>query len=356
MKKIQILTFARGDNYGAVLQSYGLAETLRRMGYTVEFISLKKRATWRYRIISTLSPLKYRFESFRKKFLRDFTKPAISAEELKEVTKGADCCIVGSDQVWNPAITSVRTPFYFFNFLPDNKPRISYAASFGTDSWKFPEIVPEVKTYLDKFSAISVREKIGIEICKEVFGISATQVLDPTLLLGDFKSLLKRPKYKDSIVGFNFNPSSDYYLLLKKIGHKTNSKILVMDLPSRKMGKEMLGFKLSPFTSVENWVTNIANAKIVITDSFHCMAFSILFHKEFYYIAKNKKLVSRITSLLNLLGIEGRIFQTTEELNSLIDSSDFDQVPLIDYSLVDSKLEKLRNESKQFLINSLANI
>ena len=69
MKKIAILTFSKGDNYGAVLQSYGLSEVLRRMGYDVEFIYLTW-STWRYAIISRLTPLKYRFESFRKKYLK----------------------------------------------------------------------------------------------------------------------------------------------------------------------------------------------------------------------------------------------------------------------------------------------
>ncbi len=68
-KKLVFLLFQKGDNYGAVLQSYGLAEVLRRrMGYNVEFIYL----TWStcfHRILSNITPLKYRFEGFRKKIL-----------------------------------------------------------------------------------------------------------------------------------------------------------------------------------------------------------------------------------------------------------------------------------------------
>lgn len=352
-RKVQILTFARGDNYGAVLQSYGLAEVLRRMGYDVEFLSLTKRATWRYKIISNLSPLKRGFENFRKKYLRKFTKPSLSEDELRKVSADAACCIVGSDQVWNPSITSVRTPLYFFSFLPKDKPRISYAASFGTETWNYPEIIPMVKEYLDRFTAVSVREDTGVKICKDTFCVDATQVLDPTLLLGDFKDLLVKPKYKDSIVGFNFNPTKDYYMSLKKISDLLNAKVLVMDLPSRKMSAGMLSFRMSPFSSVEQWVTNIANAKVVVTDSFHCLAFSILFHREFFYIAKNKKLLTRVTSLLSALDLSDRIFQSTEDFNKFLDSGGLEKISKIDYEVVDKKLDKMRRHSKDFLMNSL---
>jgi len=60
--------------------------------------------------------------------------------------------------------------------------RISYAASFGVD-----EILDEKKEVyaenLSLFKALSVREKRGAEIIKELTGRDAQVVLDPTMLL-----------------------------------------------------------------------------------------------------------------------------------------------------------------------------
>ena len=356
MKKIQILTFARGDNYGAVLQSYGLAETLRRMGFYVEFLALKKRQTWRYAIISNISPLKRGFDDFRKKYLKAFTKPASNGEELRQAATDSDCCIVGSDQVWNPNITSVRTPFYFFSFLPKNKRRISYAASFGTDRWNHPELVTDVKIWLKDFHAISVRENAGVEICKNTFGVNARKVLDPTLLLGDFEAVLTKPKYKNFIVGFMFRPSREYYNSLRNLSITLSSKVLLMDLPSRAIKPEILQFSLSPFTSVRNWVTNIANASIVITDSFHCMVFAILFKRDFYYIVNNKQLMSRITTLLEDLKLTDHIIEGPQAFCEFVKSDEFKHRKPIDYDSVHTTLKLLRSVSMQYLYDALSDI
>lgn len=349
--KISILTFSQGDNYGAVLQSYGLGEFLRRKGYTVEYINL----TWsslRYTILSKLTPLPYRFKAFRKKYLRDFSKSCKCTEDLKDSVTHSDLCIVGSDQVWNPQITTIRALHYFFDFLPLDKPRISYAASFGLDNWPDPSMIEPVRKLLTKFDAISVRENVGVDICRKTFGQEATLVIDPTLLLGDFSAILKKPKHKDKIVGFMFKASKSYYSVLEKIGHLVGSRVLLMDLPRRRIIPPLRKFSLSPCSSVEDWVTNIANARMVITDSFHCLAMSIIFNREFFFIANNPKLSSRATSLLEALNIEGRIFYSIEDFYESFTTGDH-IVPL-DYNTIQLQLKNLRASSIDFLDDVLS--
>lgn len=142
--KIGILTFAKGDNYGAVLQAYALATVLREMRYEVEFFHLTW-TTWRHDLATFITPLSKRFELFRKEYIGSFSKPCHTKDDLTEVSKGLDYCILGSDQIWNPAITTHRALRYFGDFLPDRIKRFSYAASFGYDSWCFPELTDDVK-------------------------------------------------------------------------------------------------------------------------------------------------------------------------------------------------------------------
>lgn len=348
-KKISILTFAKGDNYGAVLQAYGLATTLRRMGYDIEFIHF----TWTtlvHEILSSITPLKYRFEYFRRKYLKSFSKKCHTPDDLTKAIENSDICIVGSDQVWNPDITTSRAKYYFFDFVPDSISCIAYAASFGVDQWKWPELQDDVKGLLDRFKYVSVREASGIKICKDVFNVKARQVLDPTLLLGEFNDMLLKTKKRNYVLGFKFVTSPEYYAILEHVAKKLNSKPLVMDLFPRDL-KYTLRVSASYFSSPERWVTNIAYSQFVITDSFHCMVFAILFKRDFLVIPSSrlKSVQGRMSSLLDLLGLSDRIFPTIEDAyNSSIWS-----IP-IDYNKVEAKLSVLRKESISFLEEALS--
>lgn len=345
--KIGIFTFAKGDNYGAVLQAYALKEVLVNMGYKVVFIHLTWD-TWKYKILSLFTPLSRRFDSFRKEFLGSFTKECHTKEDLVQVSRDFDYCIMGSDQIWNPTITTHRALFYFGDFLPDYVKRLSYAASFGYSEWKFPELTEDIKNCLKRFNAISVREDEAVDICRNTFEREAVKVLDPTLLYGNFSALLEKPSCKGSVVGFKFSPSIMYYNLLHQIANELDTVPLLMDGLSKTTLKSGLFMNRSWFPSPQTWVTNIANARFVVTDSFHCMAFSIIFNKEFVVIPSNPALQSRMTSLLSDLGLSDRLFNSHEEvLNSKI------WYRSIDYTQVNKKLEVLRKKSMDFLREAL---
>lgn len=345
MARVCIFTFAFGDNYGAVLQAYALGEVIREKGHKVEYLNLTW-STWRYRIISKITPLSYRFNSFRQKYLRNFTCRCKDINDLRNLVKNpADVYIVGSDQVWNPDITAKRALHYFFDFLPDMVKRASYAASFGISNWERHELINEIADLLKKFTVVSVREKSGIEICKSTFNIKDVyQVLDPTLLLGRFDKLITEKNHRDSLVGFMFNPSKEYYNLLREISVICGYKILIMDLPNRKWGTEIFNFRRSPFSSPEQWVTNIAKSKFVVTDSFHCMVFAILFRRQFVFIPTNKAIMGRVTSLLESLDLMDRIYNSP-----MCVIKDEGYQSIIDYDAVHDKLSQLRAYSNDVL-------
>lgn len=91
--------------------------------------------------------------------------------------------VLGSDQIWNYNwITKRDLGLALGPFTPAGCPVISYAASFGVSS--IDEDAQAVfKQYLPKLKAISVREFRGAELVKEMTGLDATVVLDPTLML-----------------------------------------------------------------------------------------------------------------------------------------------------------------------------
>lgn len=346
--KISIFTFSKGDNYGAVLQSFALAQILREKGYQIEFIHLTWFNSWKQRLASLLLPQSYRFESFRKKYLRSFSKPCHKREDLSKAVKQTDLCIVGSDQVWNPDITGKYALHYFFDFLPDNMPRIAYAASFGNSKWMHPELVSSVNILLKKFSAISVREDSGIDICQKQFHVKATEVLDPTLLITDYSSYIKIPQVTPQIVSFKFHPSKEYYKLLEHISQDLCNKVCLMGILPKKDFKEALQFKIDTFTPVERWIGNIASATLVVTDSFHCTVFSILHRRQFIVITGNKKRKGRLYSLLQKLDLLDRLY---EDIESVYHTDKWKEK--ICYDKVFDIIKEEQNKSLDFLTHNL---
>ena len=95
----------------------------------------------------------------------------------------------------------------------------------------------------------------------------------------------------------------------------------------------------------------IANAEFVCTDSFHGTVCSIIHHKTFFTFSRHEdgkkaSTNSRLSSLLGLLGIPERLYKSNVEIEKVMNDK-------IDYTIVDEKLNKMRNESINYLNNAL---
>lgn len=349
-KKISILTFAKGDNYGALFQSYALYKVLISYSYNVEFISL----TWdtlKHKIFSFLIGLRSKYKKFRKTFIQNYSKNCSNFQDLTEVIKDSGICIVGSDQVWNPNITTIRCLHYFFDFVPDNKIKIAYAASFGTDKWIWDSKTKEVENLLKRFDAISVREKKGVDICRETFHVKAIQVLDPTLLLGEFNELIVNVKTPEKyILNYRYFQEKDGTTYLKILSKKLDLPILNLDTKRRNYGNKEFEYELYSPTPQE-WISIIKKSSLVITDSFHAVCFSIIFSKDFMVLIppQLRHLEERISSLLQMFNLTNRIFHSFEELYSsnLIYNK-------INFTNVNRILKEKRKESLKFLLDSIS--
>ena len=208
--RIGIYTQPLRLNYGGILQAWALQTVLMRMGHEVvtfdpdPFLRLSWKSlpfVYAKRIVKKLMGSKSAIflerhinkEYINKsQYLRPFIETHIRRKEFKNVYElqqnDYDLLIAGSDQVWRPKYnTSYGRTIYnaFFDFAENwNVKRIAYAASFGTDEWEYNEKQTWLCSRLASlFSAISVREISGINLCKKYLGVDATHVLDPTMLL-----------------------------------------------------------------------------------------------------------------------------------------------------------------------------
>ena len=348
--KIALLTIWHCYNYGAEMQAYATFRALTSLGHDVEIIDLpllenippvKKKIA---HLIGLLSPQRSKFCRFWDAYIPYKTKTYMSVEDLRKAPPKADIYIVGSDQVWNKDITKDYAPAFFLDFGADSIRRISFSSSFGVNEWSAPETLTSIANKrLKQFWAVSCREKTGVRILKQTFGIdNVVNTLDPTLLFDDYSEITGALSDKNTVA---YYPLSSDDQSLKPIAEKVASVI-------SGQANNANPYVLVPHTSlvwdrnsISDWLRTIAEARFVITQSFHGLVFSILHHRQFAVInlAKHGR-QSRILDLLSALGLEERYFTSeTEFLQSNIINNK------INYDSVDARLQKLRTESWDYL-------
>lgn len=350
--RIAIITLPLDTNYGAILQNYALQKVLSGMGHepwTVDYNNPSWMAwlniAWRvvahkilgHKATFPFTPLQIKR---REMPLRRFVNEKISM--TKPRTRFIEGCVVkrydvqalvaGSDQVWRPEYNS-KVERCFLDFAADwNVRRIAYAASFGTDKWESSDKVLRVcSTLAKKFDGISVRENSGVGLCKKYLGVDAVHVLDPTLLLGkeDYCKLCESIPMREAFVfAYILDESSEKIDAIRIFAQKKGLPYFVKSADS----------KVQPDDTVELWLSYFRDAAFVITDSFHGMAFSINFNKDFYVYANAHRGNSRFESLLGVVGLEGRMIESLPEIEDAIV-----------WSEVNLKLEVERKRSLEWL-------
>ena len=235
------------------------------------------------------------------------------------------------------------TNVYFLDFGSDKIKRVSFASSFGVSTWKRQEMIENVRTLLRRFAYISCREDSGVKILKDVFDITAEHVLDPTILLGDFHNLTDYTAEKNTLVYYPLFTQYNLEKYVKKLGDELGLSVI-----NANWSKNILGTIIWNRNSLEGWIKDIAEAKFVITPSFHGVAMSIVHHRNFAVLVAQKDRATRIFSLLSQLGLQDRVFYSIEELDS---AKPWNQT--IDYTEIDEKLKELRKNSIAYLIKSM---
>ena len=341
--KVLLLTIWHVGNYGAEMQTYATVKALRKLGH--EVLVLDYRLTENHgikaRLIESLihfTPAYRKFNAFWSKNIPS-TKHFKDAIELRHNLPDADVYMVGSDQVWNPAITKKRCLDFFLSFVPDNKRRVAFASSIGVSEWTTEKVLTqEIANQLSKFDMISCRENDGVKILKNIFNIDATHVVDPTLLFTDYSEIMGKTEERQTFV---------YYPLFggKEMEDFCKSTASEMQLQyiNNNPYKTWLRGRTWNRLSVQEWLRNFAEAEFVATQSFHGTAFSIINNKQFFTVYNGNK-VSRIANLLDALGIRDRLFPT---VGAALDARPW-ETP-INYDEVNTCLNLLRKTSWDFL-------
>lgn len=339
--KIGILTFHWATNYGAVLQSYALQETLTALGHNATIINYKPShyddTLWSFvRYRKFLSLTKYfnerRKEShlslFRNKYLKT-THRYYSLNELRSIENHFDAVITGSDQVLNESFLVSGehggSTAYFLDFGAKDMPRYAYAASFGTTEYS-PQLVERVRPLIKRFNSISSREHSGLSIFRKMGAPNPVLVPDPTLL----------------------HPS-EFYVKLLQLERPLDRRNRAYFLRGRESivsdTLNKLDAQLISDESIEQWLNAIRYSSHFITNSFHGVVFCLIFHTPFTVVLKTKENIGmndRFYTLLEPLSLTDRIFSEAQFNNNSIECS-------FDWDSIDDKLGDLRKIGYDFL-------
>lgn len=385
MKKIGIITSScaksgtYGRNYGAALQGYALIKQLRNMGfdahdinyvsdneYTPQQYNIIKRTFLRIKLLSNIKLVKNKINEYKNKKNIDINKRLFEAFirendltynngrfynifQLSTSTSDLYAVITGSDVVWNPVLKGgINDKGSFLDFAKEGVKRIAYAPSFGVTD--IPDTAKkDLKPLLEKFDAISVREKSGADIIYRETGMHAQVVLDPTLLL--------EPKYYDDVTKTPEDLPSRYMAVyrfgdLKHTADKIREisekcKLPIVYIPSNNDGLFEPNYSIGP----GEFLGVIKNAELVLSDSFHCTVFALINHRPFLTFYRTmpepgKDINSRMTDLLKTVEMSDRLVRPGDEIR-------YDKLFDVNFDNADEIIRKMRKESLQYLKNAL---
>ena len=328
MKKIALYTI-QSINYGNRLQNYASQEIIKSLGHDVVTLRNSPKGSETkiqlelrpyLKVIKSFLPMisylktivfgffnidkSNNYRLFNKKL--KFTSDYIGVEGYSADLKKYDVIIAGSDQIWNTEFSFVSKNS-FFPF--EHSCKISFSSSFGTENVITDK---EIGNCLKDFKKISVREDAGVKIIKNLIEKDAEVLVDPTMLLSkeEWEKIAKKPKNfnnKPYVLTYFLSPKSDKVLKQLEVFNKEGLNRYELfdndDIVTRCAGPA-------------EFLYLVANASVILTDSFHACVFSFLFDKPFIVYDRNKKgstMNSRLNTFLKKFKIERKYEKSSLE-------------------------------------------
>ena len=370
---IGILTFHWADDYGAMLQAYALKSYLQGISkekvevipyapaklegrywlFPVTGIEMNRRIVYFFGVWGFARNISHLCSYLRRrKSMRNFRRQYLTSKSAVRRSgrlslKKYSYVFIGSDQVWNPAITVGLDHAYIGNIKEKGNCRlVAYGASFGKDSLPSQYYADFKKAVNKNFFGISMREKSAVPFVKRCFRGNVTDVLDPTLLLEseDWKKIGKKPKQKNYILFIYTEYNALMVQYLHKLSAELKKKVIQVTVPWPGQGKKWINLEIEGGPS--EFIGFIQNADCIVTNSFHGMVFSVLMEKKFLVFGHSDR-NARIENFMEKVDLKSRLVEkgrmcTKEEM-----------MQDIEWMHVRKLVEKEREHSTEFIKSML---
>ncbi len=298
-----LFTMFTYPNYGSLITAYALQKTIEKLGYNTK-------------IIYNGDLFGYN-KTFARKWLKT-TKKVITVDEYNNLNYVSNTFILGSDNLINYKDSALKNVAQaLLNFVNSDKKKLMISGSIGswdgtTENSKEKEYI---KYLLNRFDYISTREEHGKQVFETKFDCQADWINDPVFYLDK----------KDYIDIANTSKQNYKNKIMQYILYPTDEKQNIVDFCSKKRQKDVIKFEANSYNinrfsdfknkNVEDWMSAIINSDLIITDSFHCVAFSLMFNKPFICVKNNNNAV-RFLSLFKRLGIDILMVETADDIKN----------------------------------------
>ena len=358
--KVSLTTIhSQNNNFGSVWQAFALSWFLEKNGYLVETLdyrpsysngltSLKRVPTMlvgRLLYGSDVRRREQKFQSFISS--RPLSRRFARYSSIVDCPPSADVYLLGSDQVWNPDYLCGNDPAYYLEFT-DSSNKIAYSASAGKVLTN--DEASELASKISSFKFVSCREDVTAEQLAKAGRVDAVHTLDPVFLLcGDeYKTLsedsMRFGSERGYILVYAINKDAMLAEAVDKIRDLTGKKVVQIGGLASKCNCDYYPRDAGP----KDFINLIDGCDLVITSSFHGVAFSHILRKDFVCMMPYGNHL-RIESLMRDAGTTDRLARNVDEAITISEIH-------INYDSVQKRLSSLTKFSSEYLLSSIEKV
>ena len=354
-------------NYGSALQSWALSQAINKIpncksmliDYCPDVLKnldplnpfanmWDKDEESRRMCELTLPAIRKNYKKFDKFYKTRFDKTnnKYTSENFNNVMveNNIDGFVCGSDTIFCIDEFKGFDDGYYANYpCMKNGYSVAYAASFG-DAHFNDDTYRILNDRLNNFKAIGLRENAMVDYVRNNVSIPVEKVIDPTLLLTskEYDVLAEDRLIKEKYVllyARRYNKKMEEYA--DKIAKENGWKVVEISLRATNADRHQMFYE----AGVEEFLSLVKNAEVVVTNSFHGAIFSVQYKRPFYVFSR-EQCDSKIDEVLQLFGLRDRLMINGEEN---IESN-------INWDDVHKRIDEARNQAFNFLINELTGI
>ena len=368
-KKVGIVSYNihyRYSNYGSILQSYALQESIK--AYTEYDPVVIDYCPPGFEKCCPLNPLEFTGDIERKYEERRIDIKGIAENEKKikefvniryNLSKGKyfssnfneswikedlNAYVCGSDAIWSTEFFGGFDSAFYGEYSCMKNRSFAYAASFGETSFD-DKSRKKMLSYMNNFNMIGIRETIEINHIKKYTNKYIKRVVDPTLLLrvNDYLRIMSRQLIKEPylLIYTRYN-DENMNNFAKKIARDRRIKVISISLLVDKETDFTYLYK----AGIEEFLSLIYYAEVIVTNSLHGTIFSVLMEKEFFSFPRihGDRKIDEFLKMVNL------------KYRKMTGVTGIENYSLINYKEVRAILNEYRNTSIEYLKQALSQI
>ena len=313
-KDFAIINWWWADDHGAILTAYALQQFITECGYSSELLKCWKNYSEEKRKQGISNKFSSKYMSISDEEYSTYQDLFEKSNNEKIMSKYV-AFITGSDQVFR----AEWVPDSWFLTFVNGKGKIALSASFGKNDFTCPDSnrYKRIRKSIESFDFLSVREDEGVSLCKRYFNREALWLLDPVFLVDDIL-------YHNLADTIAINGSDYIFCYVRDIN--TNVTSMINRIADEHKCQPVY---CSESMEIEEFLFYIKHSKMIITDSYHGLCFSIIFNKDFLCILNVLRGKSRFESLARQLGLPHKNFVEEKDITLINNLKTINYYPII---------------------------